>query len=125
MTVQVIEKDGQPEWAILPYDAFLRLVEDAELLRDIRDYDAAKAGLKRGEDELIPSAVVYAILDGANPIKVWREYRGLTQRQLAQAAGISTPYLSQIEAGKRTGTTEVLTAIAQALRVMLDDVVPS
>ncbi len=93
------------------------------MLLDIRDYDTAKLAIERGEDELVPSAVTYAILDGENPIKVWREYRGLTQQQLAETVGISTPYLSQIETGKRTGRTEVLTGIAKTLRVTLDDIV--
>ena len=89
---------------------------------DIRDYDAAKAALEKGEDELIPSEVVFAILDGKNPVKVWREYRRLTQQQLADTAGISKPYLSQIETGKRTWTPEVLSAIARALNISLDEI---
>lgn len=93
------------------------------MLHDIRDFDATMATLEHGEDELIPSKLVYAIADGANPIKVWREYRGLTQNQLAQIAEISPPYLSQIETGKRTGTTEVLQSIAEALNLSLDDIV--
>ena len=121
--IQLIERDGKPEWAILPYEEYLLLLEQAEMLEDIRDYDAAKAELEKGNDELIPSEVVFAILDGENPIKVWREYRGMTQQQLADAAGISKPYLSQIETGKRTGATEILSAIAKALNVSLDEVV--
>ena len=121
--IQLIERDGKPEWAVLPYDEYLKLLEQAEMLEDIRDYDAAKAALENGEDELIPAEVVFAILDGANPIKVWREYRGLTQQQLADKVKISKPYISQIETGKRTGTTEILSAIAKALDVSLDEVV--
>lgn len=121
--IQLIERDGKPEWAVLPYEKYLELLEQAEMLEDIRDFDAAKAALEKGEDELIPGEVVFAILDGENPIKVWREYRGMTQQQLADGAGISKPYLSQIETGKRTGTTEILSAIARALDVSLDEVV--
>lgn len=121
--IQLIERDGKPEWAVLPYAEYLQLLEQAEMLEDIRDYDAAKAALENGDDELIPAEVVYAILDGENPIKVWREYRGLTQQQLADNAGISKPYISQIETGKRTGTTEILSAIAKTLDVSLDEVV--
>lgn len=121
--LQLIERDGKPEWAVLPYEEYIKLLEQAEMLEDIRDYDMAKAEIERGEDELIPAEVVYAILDGENPIKVWREYRGLTQQQLADVAGISKPYLSQIETGKRTGTTDILSAIAKALDVTLDEVV--
>ena len=97
--------------------------EQAEMLQDVRDYDLIKAAIERSEEEVIPSEVVYAMLDGGNPIKVWREYRQLTQQQLAEVAGISIPYLSQIETGKRRGSTEVLTAIAKALKLSLDDVV--
>ena len=122
MNVQIIERDGNPEWAVIPYKEYLRLVAEAEMLQDVRDYDAVLEAIEEGE-ETIPSEVVYAILDGANPIRVWRKHRGLTQLQLSEAAGISKPYLSQLESGKRTGTTEVLTAIANALNLTLDDIV--
>ena len=121
--IQIIERDGKPEWAVLPYEEYLQLIEQAELLEDIRDFDTISAAIERGEEELIPSEVVYAILDGENPIKVWREHRGLTQQQLADKVKISKPYLSQIETGKRTGTTEILSAIAKALDVSLEEVV--
>jgi len=121
--VQFINKEGKPEYAVLPYDLYLQLVEDAETLQDIRDIDEIKARIERGEEELIPAHVPYAILDGENPVKVWRKYRGLTQQELAEAAGISAAYLSQIETGKRKGKTAVLQAIARALNLDLDDVV--
>jgi DNA-binding XRE family transcriptional regulator len=121
-TIQIIERNGKPEWAVLPYEEYLKLIEQAELLEDIRDFDEINAAIKRGEEELIPAEVVNAILDGKSPIKVWREYRGLTQQQLADTVGISKPYLSQLETGKRTGTTEVLSAIAEALNVSLEQV---
>ena len=120
--IQIIERDGKPEWAILPYEEYLQLIEQAELLEDIRDFDEISAAIERGDEELIPAEVVNVILDGKNPIKVWREYRGLTQQQLADIVRISKPYLSQIETGKRTGTTDVLSAIAKALDVSMEQV---
>lgn len=36
-----------------------------------------------------------------------RDARGMTQAAMAEAAGISRPYLAQIEAGKRKGSDEV------------------
>ena len=122
MNAQVIEKDGQPEWAVIPYAQYEQLVEAMELLEDVRAFDEAKERIAAGE-ELIPSDITYAILDGANPIRVWREHRGFTQQQLADKAGISKPYLSQLESGKRTGTTDVVSAIAQALQLTLEDLV--
>ena len=90
--------------------------------QDVREYDEAKRAIEEGE-ELVPSEVAYAILDGGSPIRVWREHRGLTQQQLAETVSISAPYLSQLESGKRKGTTEVLSAIAEALGLSLDDIV--
>jgi len=120
--IQIIERDGKPEWVVLPYEEYLKLIEQAELLEDIRDFDNINAAIERGEEELIPAEVLNAILDGKNPIKVWREYRGLTQQQLAAMAGISKPYLSQLETSKRIGTTDVLSAIAKALDLSLEEV---
>lgn len=122
MSVQVIEKNGKPEWAVLPFEEYERLVAAAEMLEDIRDYDEAKQRLAAGE-EVVPSEVVYAILDGENALRVWREHRQLTQQELAERAGISKPYLSQLEAGKRAGTTEVLARLAEALNLTIDDIV--
>ena len=125
MSVQIIKKGDKPEWAVVPYETYLQLVEKAEILLDIQDYDSAKAALERGEDELIPSEIVYAILDGENAIKVWRELRGISQQELAEKAGISVPYLSQLETSKRTGSLEVLSSVARALNLSLENIVPS
>ena len=106
MNVQIIERDGNPEWAVIPYKEYMRLVAEVEMAQDVSDYDTTLKAVERGDEEIVPAKIVYAILDGENPIRVWREHRKLTQRQLAEAAGISTPYLSQLELGKRAGKTE-------------------
>ena len=123
MNVQIIQKDGRPEWAVIPYHIYQRLTADAEMLADARAFDEAKQALDSGDDELIPAETAFALLDGVNPLKVWREYRGLTQQQAADAAGISKAYLSQIEGGKRQGSAKVLKSLAKALNVDLDDLV--
>jgi len=125
MTVQIIKQGDKPEWAVVPYDVYVELVEKAEMAQDVQDYDRAKAALEHGDDEVVPSEVIYAILDGGNPIKIWREYRGLSQQELAEKGGISVPYLSQLETNKRKGSLYVLSAIAKALKVSLEAIVPS
>jgi hypothetical protein len=67
-------------------------LEQAEILQDIRDYDSVKTAIEQGKEELIPGEVTFALLDGENPVIAWREYRGLTQQQLAEKVEISTPY---------------------------------
>jgi len=122
MTVQFIHAaNGQPEWAVLPYQEYLKIMEKAETLEDIKEYDKVMRALENGEEELVPADVVESILEGENPVRVWREYRGLTQQELATQAEISTAYLSQLERGKRTGTPRVLAAIARALAIDVDD----
>ena len=122
MTVQVIKQDGKPEWAVVPYQQYLELLEKAEMLQDVQDYDSTKMALEEGKEELLPESFVNELLEGANPVKLWREYRGLTQKKLADAVGISVPYLSQLETGKRKGSLKVLSAVANALGVTLDDI---
>ena len=73
--------------------------------------------------EFVPLEVVDRIIDGENAVRVWRKYRGLKQQQLADRAGISKAYLSQIESNKRTGTIETLATLAKALNLTIDDLI--
>ena len=77
--------------------------------------------LARGEEETIPAPVVDRLLAGEPPVRVWREHRGLTQAQLAEAAGVTQSMVAMIERGDRRGTVDTLTVIARALKVDLDD----
>ena len=70
---------------------------------------------------MIPSQVVYALLDGENPVQVWRKYRGIALADLAGRAGISRFALSQIEAGKQQPATDVLAQIAEILKIEPED----
>jgi DNA-binding XRE family transcriptional regulator len=120
MSVQIIKQNGNPEWAVIPYEVYLRLVEQAEMLEDVQDFDKYKADLANGAVETIPSEVLYAIMDGTNPIRAFRELRGMTQEVMAKSADITVPYLSQLESGKRKGSLEVMVRVAKALDVDLE-----
>lgn len=50
-------------------------------------------------------------------IREQRKSAQLSLRNLASLAGVSNPYLSQIERGLRKPSAEILQAIAQALRI--------
>lgn len=58
-------------------------------------------------------------------IRRQRELAQLPMRQLAAMAGISNPYLSQIERGLRDPSDRVLTAIADSLQLSADGLRPS
>jgi DNA-binding XRE family transcriptional regulator len=116
--IQFIERDGQRQFAVIPIEVFNRMAAYAENAEDVALFDAARAA----DDGLrIPSAVANAILDGAHPVKVWREHRGFTQDVLSAQAGVSKAYLCQIETGKRQGALKTLRALARALNVPLDE----
>jgi len=52
-----------------------------------------------------------------SPVKILRKHKDMTQGDLAEAAGISRPYLTEIETGKKDGSIRALKAIAKALGV--------
>ena len=52
-----------------------------------------------------------------HPIKIIRKFRQMTQNDLAEASGISRPYLTEIETGKKDGSIRAMKAIAGALDV--------
>ena len=124
MNIQIISnRDKEPAFAVLPYDEYTALIERVELLQDLHDSQDFEERLARGEEELIPGDVVERLVEGENPVRVWREHRGLTQEELGARTGLSGPYLSQIESGKREGTVKVFAALAKALDVDIDDLV--
>lgn len=111
---------GGKKYAVIPLEEYERLADKADAEADVRLYDAAKAA----EEEAFPAEFVNRLLDGkVNKLKIWREYRGLTQQQLADQAGLKKGYISQLETGRRTGTTRTLKKIADVLGADLEDVI--
>jgi transcriptional regulator with XRE-family HTH domain len=68
-------------------------------------------------EEKLSAVVSTAASDIGSFIKAQREAAQVSVRQLAEKAGVSNPYLSQIERGLRKPSAEVLNQIAKALRV--------
>ena len=118
---QVIYQDGKPAFAVLPwkhYEFFRKHVAEAELtdeeLMTLAELD---------DDEVIPMFVSERLSAGEHPLKVFREYRDMTQKQLAETVGISPEYVSQIESRKKQASVDTLQAIAEALSLNLDDLI--
>lgn len=124
MNVQIIENDGRPEWAVIRYEDYLGILERLEDLNDIRAYDQAKSELAQGTDEVIPTVIFDRLSSGENPLRVWREYRGMTQQTLADAAGVGKSYISQLESGTKTGAVRTLRSFAKVLKLDVDDLEP-
>ncbi len=119
MSTQIIEKDGVPEYAVIPINEYKDLLEKAEIAEDVAAYDA---GMK-DESDAVPFELVEELLDGKNPLLVWRKYRGLSQAALAIDSGTTQAAIAQIETGKRKGSIDVLKKLAGALDVDVDDLV--
>ena len=124
MNKQTIVSPSGDRLVVIPESEYDALVEAAEDLSDLIAFEQFKGRLAAGLEELVPSEFAMRLVDGENPIRVWREYRGLSAKDLAEMAGIAQPYLSQLETGKREGPVSTLKKIADALKLTIDDLVP-
>ena len=103
-------------------DRFTDLVGRFDALREmIEDREAVAAYERTRDQESIPDEMMGRLLDGENPVRVWRQYRGLSLRALSERAGVSASGLSDIETGKSEGRLSVLSRLAEVLGVDLED----
>ncbi|MFA7429956.1 MAG: helix-turn-helix transcriptional regulator [Rhodospirillaceae bacterium] len=94
------------------YDTLLSRIADLE--------DMTLIAARRHEPSL-PLDAVKRLMAGHSAVTLWREERGMTQRALAAAAGISPAMLNEVEKAKRAPSLPTAKAIAEALNVGLDD----
>ncbi len=123
MNTQTIVTPAGERLIVLTEADYNRLVEAAEDAADANAVEHFRRKMAAGEEELIPAEVANRILDGENRIRVWREYRRLTSKALADKAGLAQGFVSQIETGRREGTLETLKKISAALSLTIDDLV--
>lgn len=117
------KKTEKGEVAILPRKEYEALVAKAAEA----DEDAGTARLVAharkeiaGGAPIIPKAVVDRMASGESALRVLREWRDMTQLHLSSKTGLGQGYLSDLENGRRKGTTAALKKIAAALNVPLD-----
>jgi DNA-binding XRE family transcriptional regulator len=104
---------------ILRKKDFEAMLERMEELEDIVAFDRAMDSQEEG----FPAAIAKSLIAGENPIRVFREHRKMTQEALAAKAGISKGMVSKIESGFKVGSVATIRAIAEALKVDIDDLV--
>ena len=114
MTDPTILRDskGRPTHVVMPVGDYERLCQRAE---------AARLEELRRRD-FLPAEVADRILEGEHPLKVLREWRALTQAQLAERTGLPQPTIALLERGRRKGTLAQWRAIAQALGLQVETV---
>ena len=120
MNIQIIEKNGKPEWAVIPFSEYEKLQEALEDAEDIKDIETNLKAIQDGTEIAIPGEVTFKILEGTNPIRAWREYKHIKLNELAKNAGISSAYLSQIENNKRNPTIDTLRNLAKELSIDIE-----
>jgi DNA-binding Xre family transcriptional regulator len=111
---QVVGENEPAEYVLLSPDDLDDLIDEAA---------ATAAYQHTGDQETVPAAIVRRLVAGENPIKVWREHRGLTLHALGRRTRITKGYLSLLENDERRGTIDTLKVIAEALDVSLDELV--
>lgn len=76
--IQIINgPDGKPEYVVIPYGQYM--------------------AARQRDPEVIPHEVVSRTVDGATPVKAWREHLGLTQAEVASRLGITQGAFAQQE----------------------------
>jgi ribosome-binding protein aMBF1 (putative translation factor) len=123
MGAQILEIGGR-KMAVLPVEDYERLVELAEDREDIAAAADSERRRNEGSVEYLSASMVNRILDGENALRVWREYRGMSISELAEKSGYGHSMISKIEGGTRQGTVALWNALAAALKVLPEDIMP-
>jgi hypothetical protein len=117
------QKTDKGEIAILPrkdYEALVaRAAEADENAGTARIVARARKEIAAGAP-LFPKEVADRLAKGENPVRVFREWRDVTQMYLAFKTDLAQGYISDIETGRRKGTAAALKLIAKTLNVPLD-----
>jgi DNA-binding XRE family transcriptional regulator len=115
-----VEKEGK-SYVQMPYEDYeslLERLEDAEDICTIREAISS-------DEEKIPFELVKKEMNGENPVKIYREYRGLTQQQLANKSGVNRVYITQIENGKKPGSVNAYKALSKTLNIDMEILIPN
>ena len=115
MSAQIIQHNGQPAFAVIPYAEWEAILDRLEDIEDRADAAAVR------DEETFPIEFVERCLSDAPPLKVWREYRSLTLQALADQCGVTRQMLSMLERGKTRPSAALLGRLAVALRCDMED----
>ena len=101
------------------YEAMIERIEDLEDANILRE-----AAENRDPRKYLPIDLVERMLAGEHPVRVWRERRGFLLAYLAANTGLSENSIQKIETGRKVGSIAALKALATALDLTVDDLIP-
>ncbi len=106
MDIQIITRDGEPEYAVLPWAQYQALLKAA----------GVKAQPPRAAT--VPHAATSdPVLPGLDQLRHLREEQGIAIEALARTVGISPSYLALIESGERQPDAAIRRSLAWELKV--------
>ncbi|WP_300242798.1 helix-turn-helix transcriptional regulator [Pseudomonas sp.] len=105
MDIQIIERDGEPEYAVLPWAQYQALLTAAGLTKQ-QPHAAATS-----------QAAPAQSLPGLDQLRNLREGKGIAIEALARKVGISPSYLALIESGERQPDAAIRRSLAWELTV--------
>jgi DNA-binding XRE family transcriptional regulator len=97
---QIIRNNGAPMFVVIPYEQYRQLI-----------------GIQDIETTIPHEVVEKSIVEELGLIRAWREYKGLSQEDVAKIMGISQAAYSQMERPKARLRKTTLEKIAAALDV--------
>ena len=106
MDIQIIARDGEPEYAVLPWAQYLALLKAAGI--DQQPPQAAPGRQPATPDPILP---------GLDQLRSLREAKGIAIEALARTVGISPSYLALIESGERLPDAAIRRSLAWELTV--------
>ena len=107
MDIQIISRDGEPEYAVLPWDQYQALLKAAGQQQPASPPPSSLTAHAAPEQALRPLADLRSL----------REAKGLVIETLARTVGISPSYLGLIEGGERQPDAAIRRSLAWELGV--------
>lgn len=105
--VVVIKQHGEPAFAVLPWG----------------EYQSLLCAAGEEADVYFPNEVVKANVRGDSLIKAWREYKQLTQHELAARAGITQPALARLEKPDAQPRKSSLARLAKGMGITVEQLI--
>ena len=104
MNVQVIMREGQPEYAVLPWAEYQTLLQGSK-------------GRSEAAVAVAEASAEQPALEKLTRLPALRQALGMSQEDLARCVGISPHYLAMLESGERPVEGAIASALARALGV--------
>lgn len=106
MDIQVISRDGEPEYAVVPWAHYQALLKAAGQ----ETSSVEQPALESGDNSTGQGAG--AGLPSLRELPTLRQAKGLSPEQLARSVGISPAYLGMIESGERQPDAAIRRSLA-------------